>query len=189
MLFDAVLYYGYHCAVMLDRLPELIDPLSLADKRGELSGQIKLNSLSRLTQSLIDDSGVVSVGLFFSRKGRLAIAEGRISAKLTVECQNCLKPMELSIESDIRLGIVSSMDEADRLPEDYEPLLIGEGKIPLKDIVEDELLLALPAFPRHSEPCLKVEAGTDHQDSLDAEQSNSNNPFLILAKLKHTGVK
>lgn len=174
---------------MLDRLPELIDPISFADKHSELSGQIKLNSLSRLAPLLKDDSGVATVDLIFSRNGRLASIEGRITATLTVTCQNCLNAMDLSIESHIRLGIVGSLDEADRLPENYEPLLVGEGKIPLKDIVEDELLLALPDFPRHLEACFNSEARADHQDSLDIEQSNSNNPFSILAKLKHTGVK
>ncbi len=174
---------------MLDRLPELIDPLSFADKHSELSGQIKLKSLSRLAPLLKDDSGVASVELFFSRHGRLASIEGRITAKLTVTCQNCLDAMDLLIESNIRLGIVGSLDEANRLPQDYEPLLVGEGKVPLKDIVEDELLLALPDFPRHSEACFKTETSVDRQDSLNVEQSNSNNPFSILAKLKHTGVK
>ncbi|MGD7033986.1 YceD family protein [Methylotuvimicrobium buryatense] len=174
---------------MLDRLPELIDPLSFADKHSELSGQIKLKSLSRLAPLLKDDAGVATVELFFSRHGRLASIEGKIAATLNVACQNCLNAMDLHIENNIKLGIVNSLDEADRLPEDYEPLLVGEGKIPLKDIVEDELLLALPDFPRHSEACFRTETSIDRQDSLDVEQSNSNNPFSILAKLKHTGVK
>ncbi|HBA66799.1 MAG: metal-binding protein [Gammaproteobacteria bacterium HGW-Gammaproteobacteria-10] len=174
---------------MLDRLPELIDPLSFADKHSELSGQIKLKSLSRLAPLLKNDTGVATVDLFFSRQGRLASIEGKIAATLTMECQNCLNEMDLHIENTIKLGVVSSLDEADRLPEGYEPLLVGEGKIPLKDIVEDELLLALPDFPRHLEACLKIKVSHDHQDELNTEQSNSNNPFSILAKLKHTGVK
>lgn len=173
---------------MLDRLPELIDPLSFADKGSELIGQIDLSSLDRLAEMLADDSGSVAVRLVFGREGRLATIEGRITATLAVQCQNCLQVMDWPVDSKIKLGIVTSMDEADRLPEDYEPLLVGDKKIPLKDIVEDELLLALPAFPKHSEPCIQDKSASGDQESLKDEQSK-NNPFSILAKLKNTGDK
>ena len=174
---------------MLDRLPELIDPLSFADKRSELIGQIDLSSLDRLAEMLADNSGTVAVKLVFGREGRLATIEGRITASLAVQCQNCLEVMYWPVDSKIKLAIVSSMDEADRLPEDYEPLLVRDKKIPLKDIVEDELLLALPAFPKHSEPCYQNRSASGDQESLKSEKSNLNNPFSILAKLKNTGDK
>ena len=173
---------------MLDRLPELIDPLSFADKGSELIGQIDLSSLDRLAEMLADDSGSVAVRLVFGREGRLATIEGQITATLAVQCQNCLQVMDWPVDSKIKLGIVTSMDEADRLPKDYEPLLVGDKKIPLKDIVEDELLLALPAFPKHLEPCYENKPVSDDRESLKSEQSK-NNPFSILAKLKNTGDK
>ena len=54
---------------MLDRLPEYIDPLHLADKRGELKDQIPLRSLDRLAKMLVNDAGTVNVDLFFGREG------------------------------------------------------------------------------------------------------------------------
>jgi len=50
---------------MLDRLPEYIDPLHLADKRGVLKGQIPLRSLDRLADMLVNDTGTITVELFF----------------------------------------------------------------------------------------------------------------------------
>lgn len=174
---------------MLDRLPELIDPLNFADKRIELVGEIDLTRLIRLKELLVDDSGKVSVKLFFSREGRLASIQGDVSAHLIVQCQNCLRPLEISVSNNIKLGIVSSLEEADKLSEDFDPLIVGDEKIPLKDIVEDELLLALPAFPKHTTQCLK----NHFEDKLlqnsgdGSETLNSNNPFSVLAKLKITG--
>jgi uncharacterized protein len=173
---------------MLDRLPEYVDPLQLADKRAELKGKIPLNSMDRLAESLLSDAGTVAVDLFFGREGRLAKIEGHIEAILELECQNCLQAMEWPVSADIKLGIVTSIDQADRLPEDYEPLLIKEEKIPLKDIVEDELLLALPTFPKHQHACSVPDADFNKKDELsDEEQSAPENPFSILAKLKKTG--
>jgi uncharacterized protein len=86
------------------------------------------------------------------------------------------------------LGIVTSIDQANRLPEGYEPLLVEEGKIPLKNIIEDEILLILPTFPKHQPSCLVPNTDNNNVDSLVNDESSSpENPFSILAKLKHTG--
>ncbi|WP_340121716.1 YceD family protein [Methylobacter svalbardensis] len=173
---------------MLARLPEYIDPLHLADKRGALKGQIPVSSLDRLAGLLFDDTGAVTVDLFFGREGRLAKIEGHMEAVLELECQNCLQAVQWPVKHTVKLGIVTSIDQADRLPEDYEPLLVVEGKMPLKNIVEDELLLILPAFPKHSHNCLADKSGNKEADfALNEPQSPTKNPFSILAKFKNTG--
>ncbi|HEY8220202.1 MAG TPA: YceD family protein [Methylobacter sp.] len=173
---------------MLARLPEYIDPLHLADKRGELKGQIPVSSLDRLADVLFNDTGVVTVELFFGREGRLAKVEGCIEAVLELKCQNCLQAVQWPVKNDVKLGIVTSIDQADRLPEDYEPLLVEEEKVLLKNIIEDELLLILPAFPKHQHDCLANNSYVNKADSLAGEQqSPPENPFSILAKLKNTG--
>jgi uncharacterized protein len=173
---------------MLDRLPEYIDPLHLADKRGALKGRIPLSSLDRLADMLANDTGSVVIEFFFGREGRLAKIEGRIEAVLELKCQNCLQAVEWPVNSVIKLGIVTSIEQADRLPESYEPLLLEEEKVLLKNIVEDELLLILPAFPKHQYPCFVPKLGNKPLDSLvNAKQSSPENPFSILAKLKNTG--
>ncbi len=176
---------------MLARLPEYIDPLHLADKRGELKGQLSVSSLDRLADILFDDTGVVSVELFFGREGPLAKIEGRIETVLDLECQNCLQSLPWPVNHNIKLGIASSIDQADRLPGDYEPLLIEEEKILLKNIIEDELLLVLPTFPKHSHNCFAVKTNNQKPSNnkiVDNKQTSSTeNPFSILAKLKNTG--
>lgn len=173
---------------MSDRLPEFIDPVSFADKRAELKGEIDLSRLRRLADTLADDAGSVEVELAFAKEGRLAMIEGRITTNLTVYCQNCLQKMTWPVDVRVRLGIVSSIDEASRLPADCEPLLVASKKIPLKEIVEDELILALPTFPKHSAPCYDANnACSGRAELLKAGQSDLKNPFSILAKLKNTG--
>jgi uncharacterized protein len=173
---------------MLDRLPEYIDPLHLADKRGELKGQIPICNLDRLADMLFNDEGTIAVDLFFGREGRLAKIEGKIETVLQLKCQNCLQAVEWPVSNEVKLGIVTSIDQANRLPEDYEPLLVEEGKVPLKGIIEDELLLIIPAFPKHQHNCLAPNLDNKKVDSLlNNEQSPKENPFSILAKLKNIG--
>jgi uncharacterized protein len=173
---------------MLDRLPEYIDPLQLADKRGALKGQIPIKSLDRLAEMLVNDAGTVNVDLFFGREGRLSIVEGHIETVLELECQNCLEAVKWPINCFIKLGVVTSIDQANRLPDDYEPLMVEEGKIPLKNIIEDEILLILPAFPKHQHHCFVQKYDNNSVVPLVSdEQSTPENPFSILAKLKNTG--
>jgi len=118
----------------------------------------------------------------------LAKVEGQIEAVLELTCQNCLQAVQWPVKNTVKLGIVTSVDQADRLPEDYEPLLVDEEKILLKNIIEDELLLILPAFPKHQHDCLAHKSGNNKVDFLLSEQQSlTENPFSILAKLKNTG--
>jgi len=187
--FDDFIVSLYHCTVMLDRLPEYIDPLHLADKRGALKGQISLNSLDRLADILHSVEGTIAVELFFGREGRLATIEGQIEAVLALKCQNCFEAVEWSVSSSVKLGIVASIDQANKLSEEYEPLLLEEGNILLKDIIEDELLLILPAFPKHQNRCFVSSLNNNSKaDSLlNSDTSLPKNPFSILANLKKTG--
>lgn len=170
---------------MLDQLPQYIDPLHLADKRGELHGGIPLNSLERLADLLADDEGSVAVDIFFGREGRLAKIEGQIQAHLKLKCQNCLQAVEMSVNNPVKLGIVNSIEQANRLPEDFEPLLVVEEKVLLKNIIEDELLLILPEYPKHDYDCLSFNLDNKTDALLTGEQTVTENPFSILAKLKN----
>jgi uncharacterized protein len=171
---------------MIVRLPDTIEPFHLADKRGSLKGHIPLNTLERMADLLYTDSGFVSIELFFGRSGNLANIEGTIKAVLELKCQNCLKSVEWMVDDNIKLGIVTTIEQADKLPEDFEPLLLEEESILLKDIVEDELLLILPAFPKHQHKCLVPDKSNNDNvnSSVKDHKSSPENPFSILVNLK-----
>lgn len=174
---------------MLDRLPNYIDPLYLAEKRSVLKGRIPLKSFDRLAGMLLDDSGSVSVILSFGKEGKQASVEGKIESVLTLVCQNCLQAVTWPIDHTVKLGIVNSLDEADKLPESYDPLLLTEDKILLKDIVEEELLLILPQYPKHRHDCLSRDSGVDKTDSVSKnKQTTKENPFSILSNLKSSEI-
>ena len=134
----------------------------------------------------MNNSGVVEIDVSFDKEGRLSTIQGEIKANLIVECQSCLKQFVLPISRNFKLGLVNSLEQADRLASDCEPLILENQKISLNELVEDELLLALPDFPRHDYQC--VERGEVEPAVTDVdEQLTTNNPFSVLAKLKNTG--
>ncbi len=171
---------------MLDRLPRTIDPLHLADKRSVIKGELSLKDFGRLCGMLFDTGGNVAVELHFSREGRLAKIEGKIETRLQLICQNCLQPIDWPVQAPVRLGVVNSLEQVDRLPPDFEPLFVEEEKMPLLDIVEDELLLNLPQYPKHSEACQIQETDSRVPTRPEAgRQKRQDNPFSILANLKN----
>jgi uncharacterized protein len=170
---------------MLARLPNFIDPLLLADRNANIEGELPVSSLERVAGLLSNDAGNVSVKLFFGREGKLATIDGHISAVLALKCQRCLEPLEWPISSDIKLGIINTLERANNLPEGYEPLLlIEDGKIPLTSIVEDELLLILPSIPKHQDDCAAPDVPNEPEPLLKTVQATKENPFSILADLK-----
>lgn len=130
--------------------PELIDPLRLADQGREIHGTYPLATLARLTPSLDSLEGEVVFVLHFMREaGGRPVVRGQITTKLSLTCQRCLTPMWFLVDRPISLGIVQSMSEADQLPEELEPLLITETLTSIQELIEDELILALPIVASH----------------------------------------
>ena len=176
---------------MLDRLPVLINPVSFSERGKTLSGIIEISELARLSDVLVDKSGKVEINFSFSKEGRVPTIQGEIKTNLILKCQSCLESLDWPVNASIKLGIVQSLEQADRLASDCEPLMLETEKISLNDLVEDELLLALPDFPRHKKKCVDESNGIE--DVFETTQKNdeaeleSNNPFSVLAKLKNTG--
>jgi uncharacterized protein len=132
--------------------------------------------MDRLADLVIDLQGEVDVELQFGKEGRVPTISGTVGTLLKLECQCCLEPLLWPIHGEVKLGVVGSVDEALSLPDSLEPLLVAVGaEVLLLDIVQDELLLALPCIPQHSycQPQLPPEAVKERP-----------HPFAALATLK-----
>lgn len=136
---------------MLGGLGATIDPILLADKGAQLSGRVPLQSMARLRAQLLDGAGEVDVDLAFERAegSNLRRMRGRIVAQVSVTCQRCLEPMAIEIvgEPDV---ILLRADEPDPgLPPEADTLTVTTS-VAVAELIEDELLLALPMVPMHA---------------------------------------
>ena len=73
-----------------------------------------------------------------------------------------------------------------RLPERYDPLVVSGQTLSVAALVEEEILLALPAIPRHEgEACTAAKASDLQQrQENDVSEASAANPFAVLAQLK-----
>lgn len=96
----------------------------------------------------------------FRSAARPAEVTGRIVALASLQCQRCMGRMEHTIESQVFWQLVSS-DSTD-VDEAADPIVLEGDRFELLEAVTDELLLAVPSYPRHADCALPgVESGSD----------------------------
>ena len=164
-------------------LPARITPWQLAAEDGRLTGDLALDNLPRLMAIVNQAGGVVSIDLAAGKDAQgLPFIVGRLQTEVELTCQRCLGPLQWPLDVAVRLALVHAEAEADRLPDDYEPLLApADGAMAVADLVEDELLLALPQIPRHADQRECEAHGYGAPDpAFIAEQRR---PFKLLASL------
>lgn len=164
---------------MLNPLPDLIDPREACRIGRVFAGEAAIMRFTRLLPSLHHAEGVVTYRVEFQRDAsRIDTLLAEVCASLTVVCQRCLQPMRVPIQDQVRLTLVDGIDEAGLLSEDQEPWLLETPLINPWDIVEDELLLALPAFPRHDDG--ECATRTDAAEAAKSSAADLQRPFADL---------
>ena len=142
--------------------------------------------LARLCGALAGDEGEVGFRLDFGRDELgTDYVDVHAQAPLTMICQRTLEPFVLTVTVDSRLGLIRQERDEAGLPPGCEPLLVAEdGRLDPADVIEDELLLALPLVPVNPDSSLPdALVGRGEPESGEAE-SRENNPFAVLRELK-----
>lgn len=164
-----------------------VDAIRLAKTGQRLTGEIGLARMTRLGPSLASRAGAATVTLQFGVDAQgIGFVRGHVNSRLEVICQRCLKPMVLDVEAVVSLGIVASPEAARELPEEYEPLLVGEDPVSIAAVVEDELILALPIVTLHPPGvCTAAVASSgDGAAATDEPEPRKTRPFAVLEKMK-----
>jgi uncharacterized protein len=168
---------------MSGRLPDTIDPITLAEQGARLAGELPLRAMARLVSGCEVGEDMASVELKFGREPHgLLYLRARLSARLRLVCQRCLQPMDLALRSEPILALLLPGESQAGVPEEAEPLVV-EPDWSLAAWVEDELLLAMPMMPRH--PPGECEASTvpPRKKTQVEVKTQRPNPFAVLEKL------
>ncbi len=168
---------------MSQQLPEQIDPFRLARQRRVITGELAVRRMSRLLPMLTgSEDAVAQVALEFGTDDMgVRFIRGQVKATLGMTCQRCLQPMAQTVESQLALGLVTNQRDADLLPTHYDPLLVEQDHIVLLDMVEDELLLALPIVAIHPAGTCTAVAASELVNTVEETKSS---PFTVLEQLK-----
>jgi len=168
--------------LMSANVPEMLDAWRMVAARRCFDGQVPLSDLTRLQGLLADADGQCNYALEFGRDAVLQVpyVELTIDAALPLICQRSMQRFLLPVSVKQRLGLVRDEAEELALPPDYEALLVPEdGNLRPLDLVEDELVLAVPV--------VALAPGSEAVESdwpVTEEEQSKANPFAALAALK-----
>lgn len=171
--------------------PARLDVTAFAKAAGELDGNWPLSSFDRLTESAMSDALPASgADVRWSARGELRPMRGgesqvwlhvNASTELPLECQRCLKAVDVPLQIERSFLFVHGEETAARLDTDGEDDVLALTRaLDLRELLEDELLLALPIVPRH-EVCPKPLVVAASTEDMPDEKPN---PFAALAALK-----
>jgi uncharacterized protein len=159
----------------------VIDAFEFCRNNGFRAGVTPVAEMPRLVADCADPSGEIS----WSIQGG-ATPQGYPSLTLTVSgtvqlvCQRCLQPFAYEIDSSTMLVLGRDDEDADQIEEilDDETIdvIVGSNCCDIRDLLEDEALLALPQSPKH-ETCPDTSL-------LDTLKSEKVSPFAGLKNLK-----
>lgn len=178
--------------------PLRLDVQAFAEAGAELSGAWPLATLERLAAGASADAPPAARDqVHWSARGTCrrragAAPEWRLELRartaIRLECQRCLQPLETVVEFDRPLRFVAGEQEAAALDADSdEDVLVLSRSLDLRELVEDELLLALPLVPRHAACPAPLAAAAEPAPAEGEAAPARPNPFAALAALKKPG--
>jgi uncharacterized protein len=146
----------------------VIDGFEFAAAGAKQQGVLPLSSFPRLRDVLASDAGEAAFSLEGVRDthGRPSLSV-KVQATLQLRCQRCLEPLPLAVDSDSVLVLAATQAEIDADPEgmDAPDRVLAGHEMPVADLVEDELILAVPYAPRHDACAAAEVAATEQQKS------------------------
>jgi uncharacterized protein len=131
----------------------VIDGFEFASAGAMQQGRMPLGGFPRLKDQLASDAGEVGYAIegVLDGRGRPSLRL-RVNGTLQLRCQRCLEAMPLEVAEEQLLVLAATQAEIDADPaEPSAPDRVLAGKqMALRDLVEDQLILALPYAPRHA---------------------------------------
>jgi uncharacterized protein len=154
--------------------PGVIDGLQFARGAQAIRGVLGMEHLPRLAEL----QGATE-GLAFGLRGGMR-DDGKpclwisVSGELRLVCQRCLGQLIFPLSIDAELVLTDDPSEIEAAEDEVDRVLASRA-MSVAQLVEDEVLLALPMVPRHDR-CSAAVPG---------EREAKPSPFSVLTELKH----
>lgn len=172
--------------------PFRLDVVAFAKEAGELAGRWPLAGFDRVADSAVAGAPVTDADeVSWSARGEQRQMRGgdaqiwmhlEAATHVSLECQRCLKPVDVALRIARNFLFVHGEDAAAQLDADTEDDVLAITRaLDLRELIEDELLLAMPIVPRH-EVCPQPLVTLVDDEPVE----DKPNPFAALAALKRT---
>ncbi|HYD55673.1 MAG TPA: YceD family protein [Burkholderiales bacterium] len=131
----------------------VIDGFEFASAGAQQQGRMPISGFRRLRDQLASDHGEVEYAVRGVRdeRGRPGL-QLHVHGTLQLRCQRCLEPMAHEVDEEQVLVLAATLEEIEADPTDTSApdRVLGGKQMDLRELVEDQLILALPYAPRHA---------------------------------------
>lgn len=108
----------------------------------------------------------------------------KVQSQILLTCQRCVQPLTYTVDESVLFDVVrqesslSDAQDAEPFDPDTPEELVADPRFDIEQLIEDQLILAVPYVPKH-EFC--TSAASPEQDEPDTPRAS---PFGSLAALK-----
>lgn len=177
-----------------DYAPHALDIAAFCKAQRSLAGDNKLIEYARVNPDGIAlEEGGAQLVCWRAQGRTLKDAAGRdelwldlhIETAVPQICQRCLQPARLALEIERSFRFVADEQTAAALDEmSDDDVLVVSRRFDLHELIEDEILMALPLVPRHEVCPVQVRWAVEDADYEQAQKESKRNPFAALEDLK-----
>lgn len=172
--------------------PEKLDVAALAQDAASLAGEWPAASMERLADAAAPELPAAGwPALQWSLQGEIRRPKGghaqtwlhvSASGQVALTCQRCLQPVLEDLDIDRWIRFVDTEAEAAALDADSDDDVLALPRhLDARELIEDELLLALPLVPRHDVCPDPLPMAASEEEAVEEDRPN---PFAKLAALK-----
>ncbi len=164
--------------------PAQVNPWRMAENQQTLAGSIPISQMSRLDELLYRDQGQVApksdvlftadFGVSMDKRSTIQL---RVKAQLPLQCQRSMQSYLQVIEHEVELTLVDTRHQ-DNADDGTDVALVESSLLAIAEVVEDELILALPLIAVNPD-CPVVDYHSQDEDYTEPEKPN---PFAALQK-------
>lgn len=159
----------------------VVDTLEFAREGRSVSGTVPVSGLPRLQELVGASDALLECELQGRRENGRHWLSLSVRGKFDLICQRCLGALPFVLETDAELQVVAPGEPWPDEALDDGALSLGVDAIAadaaqaVTDLIEEEVLLALPVAPKHEESC---------EPPARSDDKRAASPFAVLATLK-----
>ncbi|WP_201556537.1 YceD family protein [Psychrobacter sp. 72-O-c] len=175
-------------APMTTPMPEHISLDRWADNGFEWQGEVVPTTFERLATQLTTEHEQPKLQMKANlyRQNNVLHLAFKITGEMWLNCQRCLQPIAIDITDDYDIALLDDDSQVRTVDDEQDYLLLNEvvsdqtpeRLLPVKKLVEDEILLKIPMATKHDDCEMAVE------QVGDIPEEENENPFAALASLK-----
>ncbi len=161
----------------------IIDPFRFAKRAQQLNTIVQLMPVGRLEGVIAQESQLNLLLNGGRNENNRLVLSGEINGTVKVICQVCLDIVEYPVDITFRLLPVISEEQAEKLNQNIEPIIIEDDKLELDELVNNELILAMPVAICHRDVDGKDCADKDNFTVGEIEHQTKSSPFDVLKNI------